>query len=694
MTFTNPIMLAALAAVSVPIIIHLIHRRRARNRPFSAVEFVLRSRRAVQRKFRLKQLILLILRCLMLAAIGLALAKPLAGALSASATAVEGPAAVVLLVDNSMSMQAMVDGETAFEAAQRQAAEIIDSLAPESEAAIVAFNEATKDLTGGLTADRDVLKAGLADLEVGYRGTDVGAALDVAENLLSRSDQQTKIAIVLTDMAEIGWKGVRRREVADSAQITWRIVDVTGGPAPDNLVATGLSYREEPGSALAVTLTATSYAAKLKESVACELVVDGAGAGKGFVDLEPGASATKRFTVGSPPAGIHRAAGRVAADALTADDTRYLIFRGRARLRALVIDGDPTTLIREAETFYLERALLPRRGLAGDLAPTIIDPEGLNKANLSKYDVIVLANVSDIPSVTAGRLREFVKGGGGLLISVGDRVNPKQLNGLLNDLMPMRVRGWREAAPQASATGKGPLFIEPFPSDHPILSVFHDESLAVFGEARFNKVALLERGSADTQVLLKFNDGTPALVEHSVGQGRVILFASTLDRGWTDLPIATVYLPLFRRTVRYLGGDLEAGGDNEAMIGVPFSIRAGDPHTTVRVIGPTQTETHDLAVVDGIAEFTPDAPGFYQVVKADGTEDPQLLRRSFAANVNAEEGDLRKIDSETLSGLFAEGLEIAGMQSGKGNNKPSRPYWGWLLLVGVMALVTEGVLTR
>ena len=696
MSFANPAMLFGALAVAVPIIIHLIHRRRAKERPFSAIDFVLRSRKAVQRKFRLRQWILLALRCLLLAAVGVALAKPLAGAIAAASSTVDGPAGVVILVDASMSMQVSIGSRSAFDIATEKARSIVESLSPESETAIILFDDRTQDLTGGLTADRDVLSNSLNKLVVGYRGTDITAALDAAENLLTRSDKDRKIAIVLTDMAGPGWQGTRERTQEDlepEDRIIWRIVDVTDGTQIDNLAASELSYREEPGSSLAVTLTGVSYAAETKDSVAADLQVDGKELGKGFLTLEPGGKATKRFTISSPSPGVHQAAARLGADALQVDDVRFLVFRGRSRLRVLVVDGDPTTLIREAETFYLERALLPRGGLKGDLAPRIVDSQGLATSDLSKYDVLVLANTSDIPSRTAAKMRSFVENGGGLLISVGDRVNPKQLNGLLNDLMPMRIRGWRTVAPTASATAKGPLHITPFPSEHPILKVFDDDSLNVFEETRFRKVALLEGGSKAT-TLLKFNDGTPALVEHQVGRGRVILFASTLDRSWNDLPIATVYLALFRRTVRYLGGDLEAGGDSEATVGRVFRIRTGDDHTLVRLVGPTETEIHELVVVDGLAEFTPEQPGFYRVLRGDGTDDPELARRAFAANTDPIEGDLRKVEPATLVAVFGKSLEVAGARTPNGPGAATRPYWGLLLLLGVAALLGEGILTR
>src|SRR5207248_1337515 len=137
--FLQPWMLWGIAAISVPIAIHLIHRRRHRRLPFPAIEFILRSRKAVARRFRLKQILLLALRCTLVGAVATAAARPLFPGRDAAIGPSGGPAAVEIAIDTSLSMRTRVGSGTAFDAAKSAAAALVKGLGPDVEATIVSF---------------------------------------------------------------------------------------------------------------------------------------------------------------------------------------------------------------------------------------------------------------------------------------------------------------------------------------------------------------------------------------------------------------------------------------------------------------------------------------------------------------------------------------------------------------------------
>lgn len=702
MAFLQSWMLWGLLAVGVPIAIHLIHRRKARRVPFPAIEFILRSRKAVAKKFRIKQLILLALRCLLVAAAAVAAARPLFPGRDAAIGPSGGPAAVAICIDQSLSMRAHVGtapDATAFKAATDAALALVHSLGPDVEAVIVPFADDARTIPAAPTADKTALEGAIRSLSAGYGTTNVARALDTAAAALSNTTKPSKLVYLFTDAAQPGWHDVTPRDATQS--ISWRVVDVTSHATP-NLAAASLDVHEDAGGA-AARAEVQSFSELATPGAAVELSVNDRPAGRNFVDLAPGASAASNFTLAAPPAGLNVAVARVAPDALPDDDARWAVFRGRARVRTLLVDGDPKRTIRDAETFYLERALAPSREATATLAPVVVDPEGLARAQLSQYDVIVLANVGTLPPTLVSALRRWVSDGGGLFFTAGDRVDAEEANANFGDLLPMRLRGSRSTRSEHSeggATSAAQLSLAPPTGKHPVTTALDASTEDVFSSTKFATVELFEGGSASSgaNAILRFSDGTPALVEKTLGRGRIAFLASTIDRDWTNLPISTLYLPLMRRMVRYLSGELGDQGTAAVLVGHAIKVEVGEPHKSIRVEGPEGFTPQVVPVVDGTLEITPPLPGVYRLAREDGTPDERLSGRGFAANVDTAESDLRKVSRAELARIFA-GVDfdtsggIGETGTGSHGAVPDEPMWGMLLGIGIAALVLEGVVT-
>lgn len=710
MAFLQQFMLWGLAAVSVPVLIHLIQRRKNRPLAFPAIEFILRSRKAVAKRFRLKQLLLLAMRCLLIAGIAIAAARPLFPGRDAAVGPSGGPAAVAIAIDTSLSMRARSGGETVFAAAKSAALTLVQSLGPDVEGVVVPFGADARTIPAVPTADKTQLTRAIEELKPGFDRTDVGRALDTAAQSIAASAKPRKLVYVFTDASAPGWDQVSARD--KEQEIGWRLVDVTDGPRA-NAAAIAMEVHEEGSGAVArvdvQSFPATSAPASGETppapeafSTSVELLVNDSPAGRNFIDGQTGGTASTTFTLASPPAGVNVAVARIGEDALAEDDARHAVFRGRARIRALLVDGDPRTTIRDAESFYLERALAPTRTASNSITPVVVDVEGLVRANLGSFDVVVLSNVANLPTPTLVALKRWVHNGGGLLFTVGNHVEADIANMEFGELLATRLRGVRTTRSEASEGGvapavKTPLSLGSLPGRHPVTDTLDTTSEDVLGTTRFHTVQLLE-GGGDVTPILRFSDGSPALVEKSLGRGRVALLASSIDREWNDLPIATIYLPMMRRLVRYLAGELGEADAVDVRVGTPVSIETGTI-ARVRVDGPQGFPAVVLPAVDGVVEVTPTLPGVYRFSREDGTPDETLVGKSFAANVDTAESDLRKVTSTELARVFPEGVDFVpsgGLDAsgaGGGRAVPDQPMWGLLLGLALLVLALEGVLS-
>ena len=198
MSFLNPIMLAGLAAVSVPIIIHLLNRRKFRKVTWAAMRFLQNAIEQNQRRMRIEDMILLALRCLLLAFLALALARP---AILSDASAVFGQSKVtgVIILDNSMSM-GMSDGTgTRFEKARRAAEQALDSMPSGSATAVLLASDVVQAVIPEPTFDLNLARKALREAPLTDRATDIFPALSRAIDTLKDRLALRKEIYLVTD---------------------------------------------------------------------------------------------------------------------------------------------------------------------------------------------------------------------------------------------------------------------------------------------------------------------------------------------------------------------------------------------------------------------------------------------------------------------------------------------------------------
>jgi hypothetical protein len=189
--------------------------------------------------------------------------------------------------------------------------------------------------------------------------------------------------------------------------------------------------------------------------------------------------------------------------------------------------------------------------------------------------------------------------------------------------------------------------------------------------------------------LATFDDGAPALAFARRGQGRVLLYTSTVDRDWTDLPLRTSFLPLIQRFGSFLSGSLEERDEARARVGAMVPLAASAPQSISLVRSPSGTALPLRKRDDGSALVGPIAePGLHQVFNPSGEPIPEL---SFAAGLEASESDLTRLKPEELSAYFGEETMRASVADAQSQHVP---FWTWLIVGAAIAFFLEGVLLR
>jgi hypothetical protein len=371
------------------------------------------------------------------------------------------------------------------------------------------------------------------------------------------------------------------------------------------------------------------------------------------------------------------------------------------RVRALLVDGDPRTARREDELFYLETALAPGERTGGGLELLKATADELASVRLGDVDVVALCNVRALEPTRAKLLSDWVHAGGGLLVTMGDNVDVDAWNTSMRGLLPLTLQAASTLAPP-NATAKerddaAEHIAAKLDLGHPVLSVFDAGALRGLRAARFHRVMLTASAASgsDRRVLMRFVSGAPALVEARLGKGRLMFFASSIDRDWTDLPIVPAYLPLMQQIARYLARAPMSQQRGSVLVGESTQLPVDPDDVRVEVLAP---DGHKI-VFDGerlrgrasvqVTDTT--STGVYRVSaqRAEG----QLRPRpgvDFVVNLDPRASDVRRVD--------AARLPKGGSATAPGEQKqmPKHPLELWhALAAGLLGLlVLEGAIGR
>jgi hypothetical protein len=705
--FLAPLMLIGIAAIAVPIAIHLIGRRRARVVKFAALDFLMATKRKTAKRLRLRERLLLLVRALACLAIAIALAKPFTSCERKGPQVTRGPQAAVLVIDDSFASGYLVDGKPWLYKAAEESRRILRQLGPEAEVAIVRASEGAEHPTE-LTRDHLRLRDQLIALEPSARPADTTLALTRAAQLLAASSHVRKTVFLLSLQQRTGLRTDEAPWGKDGPQL------VTVELRPEkmaNFAITSLRVDPDPGAGSRSLLFEAEVAnySDTAANVELQLTIGDHVVARGTQPLGPGEKKLKSF-IAALPAGTRATDASVSlvGDKLAIDDRRWVRATLRDEVRVLLVDGDPRTVRHDDELFYAEAALRPgdreesgtsvRVITADELAA--IEPKaqihGAAKLNIDDFDVVVLANVAALPVERVAVLAQWVHNGGGILIAPGDRVDPAAYDKTMLPLMPQSLRDPIDTTWGASPDERDSraLHLVKWEADHPIFAPFSKDASALLADAKFYKIALLGPTTAtqDRKVLARFTNGAAALVEASIGAGRTLLFTSTLDRDWNDLPIHPGYLPLLQQTVRHLARKHSRGAQGDHLVGSSVLLATADLRR-LEVRGPENLgavfEGDRINGRSSVRFNKTDRPGIYRVVGTDqtgATRDREEL--AFVVNVDPRGSD--------ITAAPASALPASGTGGGAAPVDPRRrvELWHALAALVLLLLLAEGLLVQ
>jgi hypothetical protein len=534
-----PLALLGLLGVLVPLILHRMRKRELPRVVLPTFALLTRALARSRQRQAFTDLWLLVLRIALIALAALALAVPY---LTTQLSFGDGHLAnVVIIVDDSLSMARVDAGTSLIERARARAIDVVRALPEGSELAVVLAGKPARVLVP-LGRDLGSAQRALAEAELpAVRSNDLTAALELALRQQHRGLVTPQRMLVLSDFARHA--SFEHKALPEAGAVSFERIGVA--PSKPNLYIASTQASVDPArpseTSIAVDVRATFGAEPVSRLDAhVEVELQGKVAHSQAVALERGAAqATLRVPTPLPGQTLEARVRIAVDDALAADNQVSVVLGHADALQLLLVNGDPHPSSRADELFYASRALGLLSETQLSMRVQTVDPLSFEHARLDDSDVIVLANVAAPGPGISERLVEYVQAGGGLIIAAGTRLDGAMYNARLAAILPGHIRG----SAQSNAL---PLAA----TEH---SDFLPEGLVGLREVRSQQRLLVDIFPA-AETLLKFEDESPALMARSVGDGRTLLLASSLDADYSDLPLRPGYLPLLAAMVRDAAG--------------------------------------------------------------------------------------------------------------------------------------------
>lgn len=612
MGFLAPWFFAAVAALAVPLYLHLLRRHTSTPKPFSSLMFFEPRTQSSIRHRRLRYLFLLALRLALLALLVLAFADPFINRPAASVTTNK---LLAIVIDNSFSMRA----GSRLADAKREALSILASRPPAEHAQIFALGSGLEAMSQPVNDPR-ALQAAISAIQP----TDSrGSYGQLARGLRSFSDsvqgsielhffsdmQKSEMPANFADLALPAKVSLILHPVANSAVANWAVESVN---------APGQVWDVKKARVQAVVAGYRTPAATRTVS----LIINSKTIATQKISVPANGRATVEFNSLGVPFGFSRCAVRIdSADALPADDVSYFA----------VERSDPQQVLFLHEASDKRSPLYFGAALAASAQSAFtmesVSADQASSVQPSKYAFVVLSDVRSLPSSFENSLARYVRGGGGVLIAAGTGIGRASR-------IPLFGANILDSHYYSNGPG-GYLTVASTDPSHPSIA-----KADRWADVKFYYAVKVD--DSGSQVAARLTDGTPLLLDKKIGEGRVLLLASGMDNLTNDFPLHPDFVPFVEQTAFYLSGSERPGGSQ--LVGSFLQLRtAKERAVSVEVVDPEGRRPLSLQEATTAQTYQLNDAGFYELRLANGRQDV------VGVNADRRESDLAVVSPDALS---------------------------------------------
>ncbi|MCD6162646.1 MAG: BatA domain-containing protein [candidate division Zixibacteria bacterium] len=701
MTFLNSIFLAGLAAVIIPLLIHFLSRRRIKIIDFSSLRFLLQMQKSKLRWLRILELLLLIIRMLILASIALAFARP---ALTGKQASSHAPASIVILIDDSPSVETLSSGGTIFDEMKRGVDVILNMLKPNDEATIITLSG--RQTTIGPYSDYNRLRTQLYTLQPQASLPKFDEGLKKAAEILSVSHNLNREVYIFSDFQKGVWWDVPIN--LTDPQFRYFAIKYNNEDA-ENVSLTRTEFPPQllaPGEEFEITAHLKNHNNNALNSRLVELFIDDEKKAQTAVNIKPSGNAAVEFTIVPESPGRHWGYFEIEDDDYNADNRFYFNLEIPPKISVLAIgqttddvkiisnclkrspDGQTTNLGSSSDVGYIDF--------------TGIEVSGFSRQNLSAYDVVILNNITALPPSYFNSINDFVGSGGGLFIILGGSSNVESYKQFIAEKADITFSAPINAITEGQS--RPYYYLDDFDLTHPIFKVYSPQNPQ---SSEIPSLKLFSYIPLDGGIALARLENNSAVLSLA-SNARIMVMGFGLSQKDSDISVHSFIVPFIIRTVEHLASAPSAAEEyfisgHPAALNIPEQLKAssvklskynksltgaGDNHNTADEIVEVSRGAYGAFVNIPYAGF----PGFYTLTTEADTVG------FFSVNHDSVESTIESIDPKSLDEKLAADIIFIDGQSNIENEIMQAKFgfelWKYCLLLALALLIAESILVR
>jgi hypothetical protein len=563
MTFLNPAVLLGLAAAAIPILLHFFNLRKLQTIDFSTLTFLKELQKTRIRRLKLTQLILLLLRVLVVVCAVLAFARPTIPT-SFPGLGAKAKSSVVIILDNSFSMELADERGVRLKQAKEAALGIMRSLGDGDEVALIQMADLADRRHTEFSRDLGSMREAIQTIPTAFAPARLESALRLASSILTKAQNLNREVFIITDaqkniteqnIAEKTGTSAASLNTQDSLALFSKTTAIYCIPigldskaGERNLSVDSLNVVSkifESGKPVEVEARVRNSGSEEVRDVIVSLLMNGERVAQRTVTLPKGESRIVPIAAVAPErnpqmAGLVRCTVEVEGDVLDADNRRHFGFVLPPAPRLAVIGS-------RDETSFLTLALRSDKSTAN---LTELPIEALSAIALNEFDAVFLVGIPRFSQSDAARLQGFVQEGGGLFVFAGANADLANYN---TTLLPALQFGKVAQSEYPAAT---PAEFTTVDATHPLFQgVFKKNETAGtnrFVESpRIARAMPLVRESFTAQAIIDLADGI-FLAESKRGSGKALYIAIPPSADWSNFPVTGVFVPIVFRAASYL----------------------------------------------------------------------------------------------------------------------------------------------
>lgn len=701
--FINTTLLWALAAITLPLLIHLLTRRKLRVVTVSTIAFLKRLEKENIRRLKLRQLLLLLLRMLIIALLVLAFTRPTLRR-EHTALAPRAAATAVVILDNSLSMAAAPEGASLLAQARNEAQKLAALFAPGDEIFLMTAAKPARLVAATAFFSPENFAAAVAAVPQTSAETDLAGAMALAREKIATARHVNREVYVFSD----GRAALPAAANSPEPPQAETIHGLRGYVIRfDKTVADNLSLQAatlsnqifERSKTFELTATVANNSARDGNNRLVHLFLNGKRVAQQTVEVPAGTERRVTFRATPDTTGFIFGRLELEDDDLLLDNSRSFVLFIPPQRRLLAVGGHAEDLT------YIRLAFDPA---AKESANTWheIAAENFAAERFENYDGIILANVPRLTESVAPRLINYLNNGGGVMIFLGSDVDLRNYNEALLSRLEAGVFGasmGQLAANGAPASGDNVIKLGRVDFSHPVFSgIFEKSDKAPRLDSPLFRFAVQMQLANGSLPIMEYANGYPFLVERRTGSGLLLIFTSAATAQWSDFAFKGLFAPLTHRCISYM----TQGRDNQReaqMVGEELVTNLRLPATAVEMELPNGDRRKVPVKIAGqnyqVRYAEAEQPGPYRLWQMTGEVSSRgKLLQTWAVNFNPTEMKLPPLSETALQAALGGAVAFISPEVDIVDAVRQARYgselWQYFLAAAIIAMLVEMWLSR